>query len=241
IAFMAVAIGAALHEAKQSAGARANAQKLRAQQAQFSRQITDLQADLASMTNRLDSLLAENARLKNNSNDGELLKLRGEVTRLRPLQDNVATLQKMLKQSSAGLAEWKTNELVDAGSASPVDALQTYLYLSQSDPAKIQNALVGDEVDPPDPEALQKFIKKKMDHPDAIGDIAGITGYKILSQSWLGPDKVQVELETVVKDKLGISAPMTLRKINGEWKLVVFNVRDQHGNVSELEFITTPP
>ena len=236
-----MALGAALYEGKQARDARIEAQKLRTEQAPLTKQIADLQATLANMTNQLEGLLAENSRLKNNSNGLELLKLRGEVTRLRPLQDDVVALQKMLNQSSAGLAQWKTNELTDAGRATPIDALQSYLYSSQNtNAAKVQSGIVGDDIDPPTPEALQVFIKTEIDHPDITAD-TDITGFKILSQTWLASDKVRVELQITDADGVGVSAPLTLRNIGGEWKLVVFNVRDAQGKVSMLDFMNKSP
>jgi hypothetical protein len=143
----------------------------------------------------------------------------------------------MLKQSSAGLAEWKTNELADVGRANPIDALQTYIYSAKNfDPAKIQDCIVGNSADPTDPEALQKFIKDQNNHP---GD-SDAAGYKILSQNWLVSDKVQVELEVLEDGGLGISAPFTLQNINGEWKVVVFNNRDKNGNFIQIGFTDDP-
>lgn len=238
-ALLVAAIGAALYENRQAENARAELQKLEAQQAPLAKEITDLQAGLAGMTNQLANLQVENLRLRKNPDKTELLKLRSEVTNLRPLQDDVVALQKMLKQSSAGLAQWKTNELADAGRASPIDVLQTYLHFSQVEPAKIRNDLVGDDADPPDQEELEKFIKSKIDQPDM--NMTDITGFKILSQNWLASDKVQVELQILSAGGVGVSAPFTLRNIDGEWKLVVFNVRDKQGNVSQLDFFHATP
>lgn len=240
IAFV-VAIGLALYEGKQAREARAEAQKLQDGQSPLTQQISDLKADLANMTNQLAGLIAENSRLRNNPNETELLKLRSQVTRLRPLQDDVVALQKMLNQSAAGLAQWKTNELADAGRATPIDALQSFLYSSQiTNAAKIQSGIVGDDVDPPTPAALQDFIKHEIDHPDTTADM-DITGYKILSQTWLASDKVEVELQLMVDGGLGLTAPFTLRNTDGEWKLVAFNIRNKEGKVNRLEFMKNPP
>jgi hypothetical protein len=236
-----VAIGAALYEGQQAREARAEAQELRLELAPLTQKIADMEAAFEPLSNQLQSLVTENSRLKNNSNDLELLKLRGEVTRLRPLQDDVATLQNMLKQSSAGLAQWKTNDLSDVGRATPIDAIQSYLYSSgTTNVANIKSSIVGDDIDPPTPEALQGFIKGEIDHPGMSEDM-DITGYKILSQTWLGSDKARVELQMIAGGGVGMSGPFTLRKVDGEWKLVVFNVRGQDGKVSRLEFVTDSP
>jgi hypothetical protein len=236
-----IAIGAALYETKQARNVRTETKNLQAQQANLPGQISNLQANLASLTNQLAVLLAENERLKTNSGQTEVLKLRSEATRLRPLQDDVATLQIMLKQSSAGLPKWKTNELADAGRASPIDALKTYIYLSQIDPAKLQTGVVGNDVDPPSEDTLQNFIQNKNNYPGAIQGNWHIQGYKIVSQTWLASDKVQVELETEGRGGIGLLFPFTLRKVNGEWKLVVFNIRGKHGATGQLGFTEEAP
>jgi len=237
-AALAVAILAALNQAKQARIALYEGQKLREQQSQSARQIIDLQDSLADKNSELAELLAENSRLKSNPNEMELLKLRGEVTRLRPLQDDVVALQKKLQQSSANLPAWKVNEVTNAGRTKPIDALQTYLYSSQNtNRVEIQNSIVGDDADPPSPEALQNFISDDSNHP--LGN-EGVAGYKILSETWLAPDKVQVELSASFSN-MGISVPFTLRNINGEWKLVVFNVRDADGKWNHLGFNNESP
>ena len=53
---------------------------LQQQQAPLAEQIQQLQKQFADSTNRVANLLAENAQLKSNPNELELLKLRGEVT-----------------------------------------------------------------------------------------------------------------------------------------------------------------
>jgi hypothetical protein len=68
-----------------------------------------------------------------------------------------------------------------------------------------------------------------------------IVGYQLSSQTWLGEDKVQMNLKVMASEDLGISLPLTLRNVNGEWKVVVFNLRDKNGAVKELEFINAPP
>jgi hypothetical protein len=158
------------------------------------------------------------------------------VTRLRPLQEDVVALQKKLQQSPAGLPNWKTNELVDAGRANPIDAVETYIFSSQStNMAEIQNSIVGDNIDPPSPEALRDFINDEKNHPLANNEV---TGYRILSETWLAPDKVQVELNASMgSGGMGVSVPFTLRSINGEWKLQVFNIRDPNPNFNHLGFV----
>ena len=234
-AALAVAILAALNQAKQARIALYEGQKLREQQSQSARQIIDLQDSLADKNSELAELLAENSRLKSNPNEMELLKLRGEVTRLRPLQEDVVALQKKLQQSSANLPTWKTNELADVGNSTPIDAVKTLLYSVQnSNVTFLQQSIVGDDVNPPSPEALQNYIKEQSSHP--AGN-EGTKGYRIISETWLAPDKVQVELSASMDDGVGISIPFTLRNVNGEWKFVVFNVPNKDGQGSHVDFL----
>jgi hypothetical protein len=239
-AIITLAVGVALYKSKQAHDARAELQKLKAAQNSLSKEIGDVQASLANLKNQLASLQEENARLKTNKNDTELVNLRNEVARLRSLPDDFVDLQKKLKHSSAPLASWKTNDLANVGRATPLNALRSYVFASQFDNEQMRGSFAGDDVDPPDPDALQKFITKKVEHQSRIIDM-NIVGYQLLSQTWLAEDKVRMTLKVMASEELGISLPLTLRNINGEWKVVVFNLRDKNGAVTELEFINASP
>ncbi len=80
---LATAIGAGVFAAHQVSQLREQNQTLQQQQAPLAAQIQQLQQEFADATNRMVELLAENAQLKSNSNEDELLRLRGEVTVLR--------------------------------------------------------------------------------------------------------------------------------------------------------------
>jgi len=76
------AVGTGIFEAHQAAQLREQNQALQQQQTTLAGQIQQLQGERDGATNQLAGLLAENAQLKSNENENELLKLRGEVTRL---------------------------------------------------------------------------------------------------------------------------------------------------------------
>ncbi len=103
---LAVVAGAGAFEAHQAAQLREQNQTLQQQQAAQLQQFQQLQREHDDATNRLAALLAENSPLKSNSNETELLKLRGEVTRLRAEANEptvnaaiaVASKIKLLKQ-----------------------------------------------------------------------------------------------------------------------------------------------
>ena len=89
-ATVAALVGAGIFEARQNSKLREQNQILQQQQAPLAEQIQQLQNTFADATNRLADLRAQNSQLQSNSNANELLKLRGEVTRLRALQMNSA-------------------------------------------------------------------------------------------------------------------------------------------------------
>ncbi len=80
-AALAVAAGAGIFEAHQAAQLRGQNQTLQQQQAPLAEQIRQLQRERDDATNRLARITAEIA--KNQKNNLELLKLRGEVDRLK--------------------------------------------------------------------------------------------------------------------------------------------------------------
>lgn len=82
-ATIAVLTGMGIYEARNAAQLREQVRTLQQQQMPLVEQNRQLQSERDNATNHLADLLAENSRLKSNSNEAELLKLRGEVGRLR--------------------------------------------------------------------------------------------------------------------------------------------------------------
>jgi RNA polymerase sigma factor (sigma-70 family) len=82
-AALATTIGTGIFEAHQAAQLRAQNQSSQQQQASLTAQVQQLSQLLTDATNQLAGLVAENAQLKSNSNELELLNLRGEVSQLR--------------------------------------------------------------------------------------------------------------------------------------------------------------
>jgi len=87
-ATVAVMAGAGIYEARQAGQLRNQVQTLQQQQAPLVEQLRQLQRGRDDATNRLAGLLGENAQLKSNSNENELLKLRGEIGTLRSQLDD---------------------------------------------------------------------------------------------------------------------------------------------------------
>ncbi len=80
---VAALAGAGIYAVHETAQLRDQVQTLQKQQAPMAEQMQKLQSSFADATNRLAGLLAENSQLKAASHQNELLRLRGEVTRLR--------------------------------------------------------------------------------------------------------------------------------------------------------------
>ena len=87
-ATLTAAIGTGIYEARQNTQLRDRVQTLQQQQAPLAEQVRQLQHERGDATNRLVALEAENERLKSNSNENELLKLRGEVSQLKNAEAN---------------------------------------------------------------------------------------------------------------------------------------------------------
>ena len=140
---VAVLAGAGIYEAHQTSQLRDQlrdqVQMLQQQQAPMAGQIRQLQRERDDATNRLAGLIADNARLKSNPDHTEVLKLRGDVTRLQnqlqasqPVIDSVETAAKawlrnvdQLKSKFEEHPERKIPELVFAAD---YDWLQTMRY-----------------------------------------------------------------------------------------------------------------
>lgn len=146
-ATVAVLAGAGIYEARQAAQLRQQNQTLQQQQAPLAEQIQQLQTNFADATNRLAGLLAENSRLKSNPNQNELLRLRGETTRLRAdskeLASTKATLSALSEQQSEALKTMRDSirhDLTKQGEQQ-VKTLQEKLSLTSEQTVALKNIL----------------------------------------------------------------------------------------------------
>lgn len=80
---LAATVGAGIFAARQNSELKKQVQSLQQWQNSLNDQFAQLRRERDDATNRLGGLIAENAQLKSNSREHELLKLRGEVTQLR--------------------------------------------------------------------------------------------------------------------------------------------------------------
>ncbi len=79
-AALVATVSAGIFEAHQNSESQKQIRNVQQQQSSLNEQFAQLQRERDDATNRLDGLIAENAQLKSNSNQQELLKLRGQVT-----------------------------------------------------------------------------------------------------------------------------------------------------------------
>lgn len=142
-AALAAALGAVIYQAKQAHAAQAEAQKLQAQQAPLIAQIKQLQGKVAEATNRFADLMAENTRLKSNPNQHELLKLRGDNTKLQNDSSELGQVranQKELREKM--MADAKKNQLRQANIKTQL--LSQALSLDSTQTDRIRGILSGD-------------------------------------------------------------------------------------------------
>ncbi len=149
-AVLTAVAGTGIFEAHQASQLREQNQMLQQQQAPLAEQIQQLQRERNDATNRLASLLAENQHLKENPNQNELLKLRGEVTRLQNAdnqRENDPTLT-MAKSWLNRIDEFKKYvEQHPNDSVPEVQVLSENEWLSATDPWNQGGTNYGSELE----------------------------------------------------------------------------------------------
>ena len=234
-AALAAALGTGMFEACQASRLRNRVQSLQQRQEPLAEQIQKLLQERGELTNKVNALLADNERL--NRNTAEILKLRGEVARLRPLRNAVATLQRMATQSALALAQWKPEELANVGRSTPLDALQTYLWSAvTTNVSELARCLTPDDSDPPTEDTIRRFVEDARIHPDKSA-----LEFKAVSQTVVSPDEVLLGMSALLSGNGGIIKTLTLRNVNGEWKLVLFNERHEGAVTYGANFGTQTP
>ncbi len=143
---LVAAVGTGIYAAHQNTQQNARIQALQQEQAPLTAQIQQLEQERDQATNRLASVLDENARLKSNPHADEVLKLRGEVTSL---------------ERSANDA---TNHLPASGLAKMMSDPAMKEYLRQAQMEKIK-AMFADFIKESNmtPEQSDQFLKLMTD------------------------------------------------------------------------------
>ena len=123
---LVAAVGTGVFEAHQNSKLRDEIQTLQQQQASQAEQLQQLRRERDEATNQLAGLLGENEQLKSNQNTTELLKLRGEVTRL---QDDANSATDVA--AKAWLA--RVNQLEQWSEQNPAATIPEFQFLTQQD------------------------------------------------------------------------------------------------------------
>jgi cell division protein FtsL len=130
-AALVATVGAGIFEAHQNSQLREQNQTLQQQHTSLSEQIAQLQSEQNNATNRVATLLVENDQPKSNSNEMELLKLRGEVGVLKSQLAQAANianshLTTQLTHQPGTFIAWTNFTL--AGFNTPESALESGFY-----------------------------------------------------------------------------------------------------------------
>jgi len=125
---IAVALGTGIYQARQSANARAEVQRLRQQSLPSTQQIQQLQHERDEIARQLASLREENEKLKTNAD--EILRLRSEVTRLRA-QETGGSMDPV--ESAARIWINRVSQLKQRLTQSPQAAIPELQLLTEED------------------------------------------------------------------------------------------------------------
>jgi RNA polymerase sigma factor (sigma-70 family) len=181
IAIAALA-GVGIYEARQAHDARAALQKLQQQQAPLAEQIQQSQNDRDNSTNRLADLLAENSRLKSNSNQNELLKLRGQVSVLQAQASQQAKLKR--EPSSA-----------DISNSSPMQEILKSSVAASYD--KVYGKLFADlKLSPDQVSSLKQLLSDKL--------TAGMAEKGAIMTRKISPEQIQQLNDQINTEKAGV-------------------------------------
>ena len=146
IAVAAIAIGAGLYQARHTSNQRDQAQALeqqREQQAALSNQVEQLQRERDRATNAAAALSAENAALKKNPT--EVLKLRGEVGKLRQEKAEISSTSALSKVTANPQARKMLRDQQKVGMGAIYKGFATEMKLAPEQTDKL-NDLLADHI-----------------------------------------------------------------------------------------------
>src|SRR5206468_1834676 len=129
-----------IYELRQASQLREQFQALQQQQAPLTEQIRHFQNEGNDMAKRLAALQAENDQLKSNRNTAELLKLRGQVARLRNEANDPA------EASGKALVD-KMNRLKQRLSETPNAKIPELQFITEQDWLNAANAKLDTDAD----------------------------------------------------------------------------------------------
>jgi RNA polymerase sigma factor (sigma-70 family) len=154
----AAAVGTGIFEAQQNSQLREKNQNLQQQQNSLNDQLAQLQREHDDSTNQIAGLLAENERLESGLNENELLKLRGEVTRLQN-----AEMQKQIDPIANAADNWvkRAEQFQQYVASHPEDEIPEFQFLTGQDWLHIVEFIHGE------PDFSQHMTQLKW---DAVGE-----------------------------------------------------------------------
>ncbi len=244
-AAITAAVGTGVYHAYTFSRLREDMRLLQQQQADKVRQ---LEAERDAAVDRLSVTMADNERFK--SNNVELLKLRGEVGRLRAKgqaavnSDNAVSKRDgnggQIANANLPKDTWK-----DAGFSTPLDALQTRGWaVLNGDRDKFKQSIFISEG--ARKILMDMFEKMAAANPKEAGLWAeqglknnwgieegflmpmvaenrqkGYAGYRVLSQESTTPDETVLEVETQMVSAPAKKETLKLRRFGDDWKFVV--------------------
>jgi hypothetical protein len=228
IGILIVLGGAFIYEARKASAQAAQIQSLRQEQ-------TVLVEENKNLTRQRDEALKELATLRDyvgvlRSETAEVPRLRGEVSRLRSLSKEAVLERTQQPQAASALPVWEPNNATNVGRSNPGDALQTYIWSGMTtNSSEFALCVVPDENDPPDTQSTRKII----DNPQ--GQIfKGLLEIRRLSQTPISANEVLLEFTGRSTPDLEVTRAVTLRKIDGWWRLVLFNQRNDNGEITHV-------
>jgi RNA polymerase sigma factor (sigma-70 family) len=140
VAALAVAAGTGLYAEHQNSKQHDAIQSLQQQLVPLTAQIQQLQQERDDATNRLAALLAENAQPESGSNQPELLRLRGELTRLQNDANDPASV------AAKALAD-KVNRLKQRFEQTPGAKIPEMQYLTDNDWLQAANGNLNTDIE----------------------------------------------------------------------------------------------
>ena len=228
-AALTVAVGAGVYEAEQAAKARAEVQTFAHQQTSLSDQIQQLQRERNDATNQLAALKDK----IDNTNEAELLRLRGEVGTLRQRTNDLVRLlaanQQLRSDPAAGKAQRPPN--LAAGDLVPVESLSFAGYATPE--ATFQSTLSADAkgdlktlfegLTPERRDMEEKGIAGKSESELAQGKAERVAHFaaanvRIVNSRLLSEDEAELVVYLAAEKDRELTT-MTMKRIGGEWKI----------------------
>ena len=227
IALIAIPFAAAVWERNSMGKLRAENEALRAERIEAD-QLANANRELPGLHAAAGATIAEATA----GSSTELLRLRGEVSRLRVQTQDPAKLRAENERLAAEIASGKfaTKRLADmegfvpreqwagAGLATPEATLQSYLgAIVTSDVELMFRCLTPENSQPMRREFERDPVRFRNEFQKDVAQIFGrVAGMRIAGRRQLSEDSVNLQVQFAAD---GATMPMTLRRVANEWKL----------------------